>query len=261
MKSKLSDINNILVNCMNIVSTDIKLEKLIIELKSLQNKYAKQKPNPRGQPKDIREKRMYYVKRRRLNKVAKKIPNLTIGQEIELASLMIFLNKTCFNGLWRMNNNGEHNVPEGDYNAPTNICQESILRACNDYLKSATISTHPWNEALANIGPKDLVYLDPPYMPLEIDGNTFNNYFTDGFSKQDQIDLANLSAKIASKGTRVIASNHDALGEPTIREIYGDAAKKYGCRVFIQPIKVSRNISCKGHGRFKVNEVLIFMTK
>ena len=98
-------------------------------------------------------------------------------------------------------------------------------------------------------------------MPLEINGNTFSNYFTDGFSKQDQIELANLSAKIASKGTRVIASNHDALGEPTIREIYENAAKKHGCRVLIQPIKVSRNISCKGHGRVKVNEVLIFMTK
>ena len=260
-KSKLSDINNILVNCMNVVSDDIKLDKLIIELKSLQKKYAKQKRNPRGQTKEKREKRMYYVKRRRLNKLARRIPILTLEQEIELASLMIFLNKTCFNGLWRMNKNGEHNVPEGDYNAPTNICQESTLRNCSDFLKSASISTQTYSQALLDIAPGDLVYLDPPYMPLEIDGNTFSNYFTDGFSKQDQIELANLSAEIASKGCRVIASNHDALGEPTIREIYGNAAKKYGCRVSIQPIKVSRNISCKGHGRVKVNEVLIFMTK
>lgn len=260
-KSMLSDVNDILVNCMNVVLNDIKLDKLILELYSLQKTYAKQKRNPRRQTKEQREKRMYYIKRRRLNKLAQNIPRLTLEEEIELASLMIFLNKTCFNGLWRMNKNGEHNVPEGDYNSPTNICQESTLRNCNVLLKSASISTQTYTKALMNIKPGDLVYLDPPYMPLEIDGNTFSNYFTDGFSKQDQIDLANLSAEIASKGSRVIASNHDALGEPTIREIYENAAKIYGCRVSIQPIKVCRNISCKGHGRIKVNEVLIFMAK
>jgi len=261
MKSQLSDINDILVNCMNVVSKDSSLEKLILELDSLQNKYARQERNPRGQAKEVRERRMYYVKRRRLNKLAKKISSLTADQKIELASLMIFLNKTCYNGLWRMNKNGEHNVPEGDYNAPTNISQDVILRDCNKHLKTASISTLMWEEAFANIRHKDLVYLDPPYMPLEIGGNTFSNYFTNGFSKQDQIKLAHMSAKIASKGARVIASNHDALGEPTIREIYGTAAKKFGCRLFIQSIEVSRNISCKGHGRVKVSEVLIFMTK
>jgi len=261
MKSQLSDINGILINCMNIVSNDDSLTELIEELTQLQDKYAKQKRNPRGQSKLTREKRMYYLKRKKLNSLSKKISSLSVTQRIELAALTIFLNKTCYNGLWRMNKNGEYNVPEGDYFAPTNICQESLLRVCSHYLKTTLTSSLSWKEAFLKIKSNDLVYLDPPYMPLDIDGNTFTTYFTDGFSKQDQIDLANMSAQLASRGVRVIASNHDALGEPTIREIYGGAAEKYGCRIEIKPIKVSRNISCKGHGRIKVNEVLIFMMK
>ena len=160
-----------------------------------------------------------------------------------------------------MNKDGEFNVPEGDYDSPTNICQESILRTCQQYLSSTSLSSSTWDDTFCDIRLGDLVYLDPPYMPLEIDGNTFTTYFTDGFSRQDQIELAIKSAQLAATGVRVIASNHDALGEPTVREIYEEAALDAGCRLEIRPIQVSRNISCNGHGRVKVNEVLIFMTK
>ena len=76
-----------------------------------------------------------------------------------------------------------------------------------------------------------------------------------------QIQLAESAALAASRGVRIIASNHDALGEPTIREIYGEASNRYGCKNEIITIQVSRNISCKGHGRVNVNEVLIFMSE
>ncbi len=260
-KSHLNDINGILVNCMRVVSDEAKLEKLLNKLKKLQADYSRQERNPRGQTKAVREARMYYVKRKKLNSLSKKISSLTANQEIELAALAIFLNKTCYNGLWRMNRDGEFNVPEGDYDSPTNICQESILRTCQQHLSSTSLSSSTWEDTFRNVRSGDLVYLDPPYMPLEIDGATFTTYFTDGFSRQDQIELATKSAQLAAKGARVIASNHDALGEPTVREIYGAAAADAGCRIEIRPIQVSRNISCKGHGRVKVNEVLIFMTK
>lgn len=260
-KSNLNDINGILINCMKVVSDTSKLDKLLKKLSNLQTKYAKEERNPRGQTKEVREARMYYRNRRKMNTLSKKLSSLTENQEIELASLAIFLNKTCYNGLWRMNRDGEFNVPEGDYDSPTNICQESILRSCNQYLKATSLSSNSWEETFRTVCRGDLVYLDPPYMPLEIDGATFTTYFTDGFSRENQIELANRSALLAAKGTRVIASNHDALGEPTIREIYGNAAADAGCRIEIRPIQVSRNISCKGHGRVKVNEVLIFMTK
>jgi len=260
-KSHLNDINGILINSMKVVSDKSKLEKLLYMLEELQANYSQQERNPRGQTKEVRETRMYYVKRKKLNSLSKEISCLTTDQEIELAALTIFLNKTCYNGLWRMNRNGEFNVPEGDYDSPTNISQEPILRTCQQHLISASLSSSAWEDTFRHVRSGDLVYLDPPYMPLEVNGTTFTNYFTDGFSRQDQIQLATKSAQLAAKGARVIASNHDALGEPTVREIYGKAALDAGCRIEIRPIQVSRNISCEGHGRVKVNEVLIFMTK
>ena len=80
-------------------------------------------------------------------------------------------------------------------------------------------------------------------------------------SMQNQIELAKRSAQLASKGARIIASNHDTYGASSVREIYTKAALDAGCRIEIRSIQVSRNISCKGHGRVKVNEVLIFMSK
>ena len=174
---------------------------------------------------------------------------------------MILLNKTCYNGLWRMNRNGEFNVPEGDYDSPTNICQEVVLDNCQVLMNRAKFSSKSWRESFRGVESGDLVYLDPPYMPLEIDGDTFTSYYSGGFSKGDQIELAKKSAQmVAERGSRVITSNHDALGEPTIREIWQSAADNAKCDCDIKPIRVSRSISCSGHGRIKVNEVLIFLS-
>jgi DNA adenine methylase len=188
-KSYLNDINGILINCMKVVSDKSKLERLLDMLEKLQKNYSQHERNPRGQTKEVREARMYYVKRKKLNSLSKDISCLTTDQEIELAALTIFLNKTCYNGLWRMNKNGEFNVPEGDYDSPTNICQELILRACQQHLISATLSSSSWEDAFRHVQSGDLVYLDPPYMPLEINGTTFNTYFTDGFSRYSHSHL------------------------------------------------------------------------
>ncbi len=257
----LNDINTILINCMKVVSDSGKLTRMIKQLESLQTDYSKQERNPRGQIKEVRQKRMYYIKRTELNSLSKKLSSLTVEEEIRLAALMIFLNKTCYNGLWRMNRKGEFNVPEGDYDSPTNICQESVLDNCHGLMNRAKFSSKSWRETFSKVEPGDLVYLDPPYMPLEIDGNTFTSYYSGGFSKEDHIELAKKSAQmVAERGPRVIASNHDALGEPTIREIWQTAADNAKCDWAIKPIRVSRSISCRGHGRIKVNEVLIFLS-
>ena len=245
---------------MKVVSDSGKLARMIKQLESLQADYSKQERNPRRQNKVVREKRMYYIKRKELNSLSNKMSLLTEEEEIRLAALMIFLNKTCYNGLWRMNRNGEFNVPEGDYDSPTNICQKAVLADCQVLMRRAKFSSKSWRETFPKVESGDLVYLDPPYMPLEIDGNTFTSYFSEGFSKGDQIELANKTAQmVAERGPRVIASNHDALGEPTVREIWQTAANNAGCDCDIRPIRVSRSISCRGHGRIKVNEVLIFL--
>ena len=260
-QSYLSDLNHILINCMNVVKNNEMLEELILELWELQKEYRDCGPVKKNSSKEIREKAMYYIKRAELNKYLKNKENEDYKNSVRFASLMIFLNKTCFNGLWRMNSKGEFNVPEGDYVKPNNICQENILRSCNNSLKSSKIRCLDWKEAVKDCKKGDLVYFDPPYMPLKIGDNVFTSYFTEGFSFDDQRELAEKSAKLASKGVRVIASNHDTDGFPNVRQIYSDAAKKYNCKITFKQIEVSRNISCKGYGRVKVNEILIFLSK
>ena len=256
--SYLSDINPALINTMQVVSDDRLLEHLIETLESWQEEYGREGPVPKHSTQAVREEGMYYRKRQELNRYLGK-PSECEDTRVEFAALSIFLNKTCFNGLWRMNGRGLFNVPEGDYVKPQNICQKSVLLSCNKLLKRTKIERVDWKDSMKRSKPGDLVYLDPPYMPLKIDDQVFNSYYTDGFDFEDQRELALVAATAASRGVRVIASNHDALGEPTIREIYGNSAADVGCEIDIRPIQVGRNISCKGHGRVKVNEVLIFM--
>jgi len=258
--SYLSDLNPALVNTMQVVSDSSKLPILIDTLELWQNDYGSEGPVEKNSTRAKREQGMYYRKREQLNHYLKRPPK-DLDSTIDFAALTIFLNKTCFNGLWRMNRYGMFNVPEGDYVRPQNICQKEILYRCNRLLKGTKIEELDWKDSVKRAKKGDLVYLDPPYMPLKIGDQVFNSYYTEGFTEDDQIQLAESAALAASRGVRIIASNHDALGEPTIREIYGEASNRYGCKNEIIPIQVSRNISCKGHGRVKVNEVLIFMSE
>lgn len=261
-KSFLSDINSIIISTMQTVASNNSLPKLILQLKGLQEKYPLDlpHPNPRNQTKEKRENRMFYKNRKRLNELSQVIDTLSESELIELAAITIFLNKTCFNGLWRMNSNGEFNTPEGAYTFPNNICQELILLNCNKSFSSSTLKVQDWKKSLKAAKKGDLVYIDPPYMPLRIDDSTFTDYFTDGFTIEDQIELANSLAMAAKKGVRIIASNHDTEGNPNVREIYNNAAILAEIKPpEIHSIDVSRTISCKGKGRVKVKEVLIFM--
>ena len=261
-KSVLGDINKSIICTMKVLSKKKNLSSLIDKLSDLQDKYPKDSPhpNPRNQDKDVRNRRMFYRKRRKLNRLIKRIDNLSPEDKIELSSLVIFLNKTCYNGLWRMNSRGEFNTPEGNYYRPSNICQPSVLKRCHELLRSCSIHVRDWKKGLKAAKPGDLVYLDPPYMPVKFGENTFTDYHTDGFDMDDQIDLAKEAAKAAKRGVRIIASNHDARGAPNIEQIYNSAADEVGInKPVIKQIKVSRTINCKGHGRVKVNEVLIFL--
>jgi DNA adenine methylase len=260
-RSYLSDLNHVLMNCMEVVKDSFLMEELILKLSKWQQQYGKIGPVGKNLSKVIRDKGIYYKRREKLNKIIRKKDKKEFRENVELAALMIFLNKTCFNGLWRMNRIGEFNVPEGDYIKPTNICQKEILRSCSKSLNSSKIRTLDWKKAIKDCEKGDLIYFDPPYMPLKIGDNVFTSYFTEGFTFDDQKTLAESAAKLAARGVRVIASNHDTDGHPNVREIYNEAAIKFDCKVDFRQIEVSRNISCKGHGRVKVNEVLIFLSK
>ena len=239
--SFLSDLNPALINTMNVVKDVQLLPNLVERLRYMQEEYGKKGLVPKNSSKSERSAGMYYQKRKQLNDYLTENTTQFDRYSVEFAALTIFLNKTCFNGLWRMNNSGQFNVPEGDYIKPQNICQEDLLRTCNHLLKNTKIIQKDWKDAMKgkNVNSGDLIYLDPPYMPLRIEDEVFNSYFTEGFSEDDQVELAASAAVLASKGAKVIASNHDALGDPTIRKIWKDAAASAGSDIHIKKITLN----------------------
>lgn len=168
----------------------------------------------------------------------------TLGT-IERATRFIFLNKTCFNGLHRMNKKGEFNVPWGKSPNPA-ICDGSNIGACSTVLaKAASISTGDFSLVLTDVGPGDVVYLDPPYVPLTATAN-FASYTSDGFGIEEQKRLAEIVRSLADRGATVIESNSDT---EVVRKLYDGFE--------IRSIQASRSINSDGEKRGPVGEVLI----
>ena len=132
-----------------------------------------------------------------------------VGDPVEDAAMFIYLNKTCFNGLWRVNKSGRFNVPEGDYANPL-ICDGDGLREASAALRNASIK-HGDFGAAAKPEEGDFVYCDPPYF------GTYRGYTSEGFSDADQVRLRDKAEEWRSKGAKVLLSNSDA---PEARELY-----------------------------------------
>lgn len=124
---------------------------------------------------------------------------------LDRAARMIYLNKTCFNGLYRENSKGAFNVPMGSYKNPL-ICDEQNLRACSRALQHAVIEVRPFESVLEKAVPGDFVYFDPPYVPLS-STSSFTSYHKDGFGPADQERLAEVFAALAERGVKVLLSN------------------------------------------------------
>ncbi len=163
----------------------------------------------------------------------------------ERAAMFIYLNKTCFNGLHRVNRKGEFNVPEGRYKNPR-ICDEHGLRAASRALRSAEIRQAGFEDMLDYVRPGDFVYLDPPYEPVS-ETASFTAYAAgDGFSREDQTRLRDVYAELDRRGAKLMLSNSDV---PFIRELYA--------RWRIDLVAAPRAINCDGRGRGLVSEVVV----
>lgn len=167
------------------------------------------------------------------------------GTPVEMAARLIYLNKTCFNGLYRENSKGEFNVPMGRYKNPT-ICNAELLRVVSASLQSVEIEVRPF-EAVLDFAKtaEDFVYFDPPYHPLSNTSN-FTGYSRYSFNEQDQIRLRDTFAEIAQRGVKVMLSNSDC---PFIRELYKDFR--------IHEILAARAINSKAEKRGKITELLV----
>jgi DNA adenine methylase len=187
-----------------------------------------------------------------LEKLSKKINEKTFYEiratiprgKVARAARFIYLNKTCFNGLWRVNSKGDFNVPFGKSKNPS-LFVEDNLRACSNRLKGSTITTLSFEKAISAARKGDLVYLDPPYIPLSASAS-FSAYAKEGFGQNEQELLAETILKLTSKGVFVLLSNSDT---PLTRKIFKKA-------LTLRRVLMARTISSSGTTRNPVYEVL-----
>lgn len=172
--------------------------------------------------------------------------------KVERAARFIYLNKTCFNGLYRVNSKGQFNVPFGNYKNP-NIVNEATLRIVSEYLNNNKIKilNTDYKSALTDAKSGDFVYLDPPYAPID-EKQSFVSYTSLGFDLDDQEELRNVFVELDKKGCYVMLSNSSV---PKIHELY----KEYKATTKI--LGATRMINSDAKGRGKVDEVLVMNYK
>jgi DNA adenine methylase len=172
------------------------------------------------------------------------VRSCTYNTPLERAARLIYLNKTCFNGLYRVNSKGEFNVPAGKYKNPK-ICNPDLLRSASAALKSAKIEVRTFEEILNYATSDDFVYFDPPYHPLN-NTSYFTAYSSLAFNEDSQIRLRDIFAELTSRGVKVMLSNSDS---GFIRELYSEFN--------IHTILASRVINSNAQKRGKISEVLV----
>ena len=234
----ISDINCELINTYKVIRDNI--GDLILSLSNIEEQYLDA---------DLEKRRLYYYeKRQRFNKLkADNCPD----NNIEKAALFIFLNKTCFNGLYRVNKKGQFNVPMGSYKRPL-ICDAENLRNISSALKDVVIVCADYKESSEFIDENTFVYFDPPYRPLT-DTAKFTAYSENIFDDKSQKELAGYIKLLDEKGARVIVSNSDPKNEIENDNFFDELYKEYK----INRVQASRAISCNGGSRGKINELLI----
>ena len=224
----LLDVNEDLVNCYNAVKNNA--ESLIEELEKLESEFL-----PMAKPS---RKDFYYGIRDQFN--SDRSP-----------AKLIFLNKTCYNGLYRVNREDEFNVPFGDYKNPT-ICDAENLERVSRLLQKAKVICADFEESRTYIDKSTFVYFDPPYRPLSPTAS-FTSYSKDNFDEAEQIRLAEFCRRIDAKGANFLLSNSDPKNEDPTDRFFEEQYKGFT----IDTVKATRPINCRASGRGQINELLI----
>lgn len=219
-KAVLSDLNFELITTYKVVKNDV--NKLIKLLKTY--KYDKD----------------FFLKIR-----SKSTKDLSA---VQIAAKFIYLNRTCFNGLYRVNSKGEFNVPFGSYNNPL-ICDEDNLIKISKALKNVKIFNEDYKKVSEKAQKGDFIYFDPPYYPVNRTSN-FTGYTAEGFFEKEQTELRDIFVKLHKRGCFVMLSNSDTS---FINQLYSSLDNK----IKIHKIEANRNINSKASGRGKIKEVLI----
>ena len=169
---------------------------------------------------------------------------IDMRSDVEVAAWLIYLNHSCFNGLYRVNRSGLFNVPHGDYTRPR-ILDAEVLRACSRSLNRVQLSSLDFEEACEAAKPGDFVYLDPPYQPLSATSR-FTSYTKSDFDYSNQLRLADVFARLTQRGVVAVLSNSD---HPDVERLY----KQFT----IRRVPMARSINSDGCGRAAITELLI----
>lgn len=216
-KAYLSDINFDLVLAFRVIEHDV--DKLLDLLRAHQQKHSED---------------YYYIVRDKQRE---------LQDPIAIAARFLYLNKTCYNGLYRVNKKGFFNVPMGSYKNP-DVVNEQNLKLCSEALKIAEVHYHQFDQIKPKEG--DFVYFDPPYHP--VNGTSFTGYTKLDFAEQDQIRLRDFALKLHKAGAKVMLSNSSAQ---LIRQLYSDKP------FTVRSVHAPRYINCKPSERNNVEELLI----
>jgi len=216
----ISDMNEELINLYSVVQNDV--EELIKDLRW--HEVSKE----------------YFLKLRNLDRSSQ----YSKLSDVERASRFIYLNRTCFNGLYRVNSKGEFNVPFGNYKNPR-ICDERNLKNCSELLQKTEIKCADFSEVLNHAQKGDFVYFDPPYVPLN-ETSSFTSYTKDGFDIDMQFKLRDVCDELNDRGVMFMLSNSDTK---FVNELYADYE--------IKKVFATRAVNANANGRGKITEVLV----
>ena len=235
-KAVINDVNEDLILTYRIIKDDV--EALIANLDRLEKDYlAITDQNGRSQ--------IFYEVRERYNQ--------RIGNSVERASQLVFLNKTCFNGLYRVNRRGQFNVPFGKYANPT-ICNAKLLRADSQLLQSAQVEIcqGEYSQIIKHIDGLTFIYLDPPYRPLDAT-SSFTAYAKGDFNDDDQRALAAFCQQLSERGCLWMESNADCSAKNPEDRFFEELYANYR----IERVYASRFINANPEKRGKLTELLI----
>ncbi|RDV15392.1 DNA adenine methylase [Pontibacter diazotrophicus] len=230
----INDINTTLTDCYLTIKHSPEL--LIKELAALEQQYF-------SYASEEDRKKLFLEKREEFNHLQ--------ANPTRKSALMIFLNKTCFNGLYRVNSKGGFNVPFGRYANPT-ICNAPVIRANSEALQKVEILNTDFTETERYIHADAFFYIDPPYKPISTTAS-FNAYAKEGFVDEDQVRLKEFCDTVHEGQAYFVQSNSDTTNNDESNNFFQELYQDYT----IEKVKAKRAINSKGSGRGEIFELLI----
>ncbi len=237
-KAYINDINKELINCYRCIKADV--EEVVRLLSILENEYLSSKDRTK----------YFYNVRNRYNQI-----HLNGYYDYEKCADFIFLNHTCFNGLYRVNKEGKFNVPHGKYKNPL-ICDKDNLKLCSQLLQKVEINFGDYRQILSNANKNSFVYFDPPYRPL-VKNNSFVNYDKSGFDDSDQIELSQNYKKLDKQNCLLMLSNSDPKNTNEDDNFFDDLYEGFN----IERVYAKRMINCQASKRGNITEIVIMNYK